>query len=43
MRERHVGCRGEMVEFITSNPRVVESMVSCDEIRIHFYDPETKK
>ena len=34
-------CR-EMLELINSDPAVLDVLVTCDEIWIYFYDPETK-
>ena len=33
----------EMIEFITSNAGVLESLVTCDESWIYRYDPESKR
>ena len=42
-KERRVGDSKEMVELITSNPSVIDSLVTCDESWVYCYDPETKR
>ena len=39
---RHNNSR-EMVEFIDSDPEVLEALVTCDESWIYCYDPESKR
>ena len=33
----------DMVEQISSDPAVIDALVTCDEIWIYCYDPETKR
>ena len=42
-KERRVEDSRAMVEFITSNAGVLESLVTCDETWIYCYDPESKR
>ena len=41
--ERRYHDSREMVELINSDPAVVNALVTCDEIWIYCYDPETKR
>ena len=42
-KERHCHDSREMVELINSDPAVLDALVTCDEIWIYCYDPETKR
>ena len=42
-KERRCHDRREMVELINSDPAVLDALVTCDEIWINYYDPETKR
>ena len=42
-KERHCHDSREMVVLITSDPTVLDALVTCDESWIYCYDPETKK
>ena len=42
-KERRCHDSREMVELINSYPAVLNSLVTCDESWIYFYDPETKR
>ena len=41
--ERRCHDNREMVELINSDPAVFDSLVTCNESWIYFYDPETKR
>ena len=42
-KERRHNDSREMVEFIDSDPEVLEALVTCDESWIYCYDPESKR
>ena len=42
-KERRCHDSKEMVELINPDPAVLDALVSCDEIWIFCYDPETKR
>ena len=42
-KERRCHDSREMVELINSDPAVLDALVTCDEIWIYCYDPETKR
>lgn len=42
-RRRCIDDSRDMVEWITSNPSALESLVTCDESWAYCYDPETKR
>ena len=42
-KERRCHNSREMAELIISDPAVLDALVTCDEIWIYCYDPETKR
>ena len=42
-KEGHHNNSREMVEFIDSDPKVLEALATCDESWIYCYDPESKR
>ena len=42
-KERRCHNSREMVELISSDPAVLDALVTCDESWIYYYDPETKR
>ena len=42
-KERRCHDSREMVELINSDPAVLDTLVTCDESWIYYYDPETKR
>ena len=42
-KERRCYDSREMIELFTSDPAVLEALVTCDESWIYCYDPETKR